>query len=312
MFVFPLVDLRAHRLAGARGRLRGAAPARAGRRPCCRRACWPTGSTGAGSCGWRAAPACCSTPRWRSPASPAHLTVPHLMVVALLTGVGAGMFAPAEISAVRTVVPSDELPTALSQNQARLHVASLISAPLGGVLFSITKWLPFAADAVSLRGVLGAARPDPHRPLPHAVRRAAAAPGPRARRGRPVRVVAAVLPGAHRVERADQPGRERAVLRRGAAADRGRLRRAAHRPGRGRGRTRRHRRRGARAVADRAGGDRLADHRDRVELPAAGGPDGAVERAARRRRRARPRACCSTRPATPASAPTGSRSRRRS
>ena len=35
--------------------------------------------------------------------------------------------------------------------------------------------------------------------------------------------------------------------------------------------------------------DRVADDRDRVELPAAGGPDGAVEPAARRRRRARPR-----------------------
>ncbi|GAB6985312.1 MFS transporter [Nocardioides pyridinolyticus] len=77
------------------------------------------------------------------------LTVPHLLVVALLTGIGAGVFMPAEISAVRTVVSAEELPTALSQNQARLHVASLISAPLGGVLFAITKWLPFAFDAVT-------------------------------------------------------------------------------------------------------------------------------------------------------------------
>ena len=59
------------------------------------------------------------------------LTVPHLLVVALLTGAGAGLFAPAEISAVRTVVPTDDLPTALSQNQARLHVAGLLGAPLG-------------------------------------------------------------------------------------------------------------------------------------------------------------------------------------
>lgn len=78
-----------------------------------------------------------------------ELTVPHLMVVALLTGAGAGVFMPAEISAVRTVVPAEDLPTALSQNQARLHVASLISAPLGGVLFAVTKWLPFAFDAVT-------------------------------------------------------------------------------------------------------------------------------------------------------------------
>ncbi|MGY2701490.1 MFS transporter [Nocardioides sp. HB32] len=77
------------------------------------------------------------------------LTVPHLFAVALLTGIGAGLFAPAEISAVRTVVPADELPTALSQNQARLHVASLLSAPLGGVLYAITRWLPFAVDAVT-------------------------------------------------------------------------------------------------------------------------------------------------------------------
>jgi MFS family permease len=78
-----------------------------------------------------------------------ELTVPHLLVVAFVTGVGAGLFMPAEISAVRTVVPPEDLPTALSQNQARLHVASLVSAPLGGVLFAVTKWLPFAFDAVT-------------------------------------------------------------------------------------------------------------------------------------------------------------------
>ena len=91
------------------------------------------------------------------------LTVTHLLVVALLTGAGAGLFAPAEISAVRTVVPTDELPTALSQNQARLHVAGLLGAPLGGVLFAVTRWLPFAADAVSFAvswALLGRLRTD--------------------------------------------------------------------------------------------------------------------------------------------------------
>jgi MFS family permease len=77
------------------------------------------------------------------------LTVPHLLVVALLTGIGAGAFMPAEISAVRAVVTPEELPTALSQNQARLHVAALVSAPLGGVLFGLARWLPFAFDAVT-------------------------------------------------------------------------------------------------------------------------------------------------------------------
>jgi predicted MFS family arabinose efflux permease len=78
-----------------------------------------------------------------------RLTVSHLMVVALLTGVGAGLFAPAETSAVRAVVPAEDLPTALSQNQARQHVASLLGAPVGGVLYGAARWAPFLADAVS-------------------------------------------------------------------------------------------------------------------------------------------------------------------
>lgn len=77
------------------------------------------------------------------------LTLPHLLAVALLTGAGAGLFSPAENSAIRTVVPTEDLPTALSQNQARQHVASLLGAPLGGALYAVTRWLPFAADAVS-------------------------------------------------------------------------------------------------------------------------------------------------------------------
>jgi MFS family permease len=78
-----------------------------------------------------------------------RLTIGHLLVVALLTGVGAGLFAPAETSAVRTVVPAEDLATALSQNQARQHVASLLGAPLGGVLYGAARWAPFLADAVS-------------------------------------------------------------------------------------------------------------------------------------------------------------------
>ncbi|WP_193609412.1 MFS transporter [Nocardioides lijunqiniae] len=77
------------------------------------------------------------------------MTLPHLLAVALLTGVAAGVFSPAEMAAVRAVVRPEDLPTALSQNQARQHVAHLVGAPLGGVLFSTTRWLPFAADAVS-------------------------------------------------------------------------------------------------------------------------------------------------------------------
>ena len=78
-----------------------------------------------------------------------HLTLAHLVVVALVTGVAAGAFNPAQTSAIRSVVSTEDLPTALSQNQARQHVASLLGGPLGGALYAVTRWLPFAVDAVS-------------------------------------------------------------------------------------------------------------------------------------------------------------------
>jgi hypothetical protein len=77
------------------------------------------------------------------------LTMPHLLAVAVLTGAGVGLFGPAEISAVRSIVATEDLPTALSQHQARQHVASLVGGPVGGALYAVTRWLPFAVDAVT-------------------------------------------------------------------------------------------------------------------------------------------------------------------
>ena len=71
------------------------------------------------------------------------------MVVALLTGVATGIAGPSEMSAVRSVVPPEQLSTALSQSQARQHVGALLGGPLGGILYGVTRWLPFAFDAVS-------------------------------------------------------------------------------------------------------------------------------------------------------------------
>jgi MFS family permease len=77
------------------------------------------------------------------------LTVPHLAAVALLSGVCQGVFQPAQMAAIRTVVSTDELPTAFSQNQARQHVASLLGGPIGGALYAVRAWAPFAVDAIS-------------------------------------------------------------------------------------------------------------------------------------------------------------------
>lgn len=92
-----------------------------------------------------------------------HLGLVHLLLVALLTGACAGAFLPAETSAVRTVVRREELATALSQNQAREHVAGLLGAPLGGVLYAVARWLPFAVDAATFAAswvLLGRIRTD--------------------------------------------------------------------------------------------------------------------------------------------------------
>ena len=97
------------------------------------------------------------------------VTLPHLLVVALLSGAAAGVFAPTEMSAVRTVVPRDQLPTALSQNQARQHVAGLVGGPLGGAMYGVARWLPFAADAVTYAVswvLLGRLRTDLSAPTP--------------------------------------------------------------------------------------------------------------------------------------------------
>jgi len=77
------------------------------------------------------------------------LTIPHLAAVALLTGVAQGVFQPAQLAAIRTVVTTEELPTAFSQNQARQHVASLLGGPLGGALYAVRSWAPFVVDFVS-------------------------------------------------------------------------------------------------------------------------------------------------------------------
>ncbi len=77
------------------------------------------------------------------------ITMAHLVVVALGSGAVAGVYMPTELSAVRSVVTREELPTAISQNQARHHIASLLGGPLGGVLYALGRPLPFLVDAIT-------------------------------------------------------------------------------------------------------------------------------------------------------------------
>ncbi len=52
-----------------------------------------------------------------------HLTLPHLMAVALVNGAGYGLFMPAETGALRQIVPPEDLGTALAAAHGRQNVA---------------------------------------------------------------------------------------------------------------------------------------------------------------------------------------------
>ncbi|TDD58488.1 MFS transporter [Kribbella antibiotica] len=111
-----------------------------------------------------------------------HLTLPHLMAVGLLNGVGYSLFMPAETAALRQIVPPEHLSTALATAHGRQNVAALTGAPLGGLLYSIGRVLPIAVDAVSylvmafmlatIRHPLPATKPEggAHEPMLKAIR----------------------------------------------------------------------------------------------------------------------------------------------
>jgi MFS family permease len=71
----------------------------------------------------------------------------------VLTAVVAAVFnvahENAQFSAVRNVVPLEQVPEATARNEARGATVSLIGPPIGGALYGVARSLPFLADAVS-------------------------------------------------------------------------------------------------------------------------------------------------------------------
>ena len=73
----------------------------------------------------------------------------QIVAVASVEGVAFVFFSLAETAALPQIVPKEQLPTAVAQNQARVQGADLVGQPLGGALFGVSRLLPFLADAVS-------------------------------------------------------------------------------------------------------------------------------------------------------------------
>ena len=78
-----------------------------------------------------------------------HLTFELVPIVAFVEGAMYVVFNIAEVGAVRSVVPTAQLPRAFATEQARLSGVYLAGPPLGGFLFGIGRSLPFLVDAVS-------------------------------------------------------------------------------------------------------------------------------------------------------------------
>jgi len=77
------------------------------------------------------------------------LSLAELVVGALLSAIASNFINPAVAASLRTIVPARQLPQALSLSQAQAHGAGLVGPPVGGLLYAVSKWVPFAANAVS-------------------------------------------------------------------------------------------------------------------------------------------------------------------
>ena len=78
-----------------------------------------------------------------------RLSMIQLYLVALSQGACFVFFWLARLAALPRVVPREQLPAAVAQNEVAESTVTLLSPPLGGVIFSLGHALPFLGDAIS-------------------------------------------------------------------------------------------------------------------------------------------------------------------
>ena len=77
------------------------------------------------------------------------LSVWQVVVAAVVERSFGELFRPASTAALRRVVRPEEMPAAVSRLEARSYAAGAAGPPLGGLLFGLAAFVPFAADAAS-------------------------------------------------------------------------------------------------------------------------------------------------------------------
>lgn len=73
----------------------------------------------------------------------------HMVVVAAVMGVCRALFQPAEEASLPNVVAADQLPATIALNSARSLVGQLSGTAVGGFLFAVGRFVPFALDALA-------------------------------------------------------------------------------------------------------------------------------------------------------------------
>ncbi len=85
-----------------------------------------------------------------------RLTLAHIYSIAFASGSFTVFYRLAYFAALTRLVPKEQMPTAVAQDEAAYSTVSLLAPSLSGWLFSIKRLLPFVADACSYVVLFGA------------------------------------------------------------------------------------------------------------------------------------------------------------
>ncbi|WP_164466018.1 MFS transporter [Actinoplanes teichomyceticus] len=86
-------------------------------------------------------------------AAAGRLWLPLVTALALIQGLASAVFNAAASPLVKRIVAAEQLKAAFTRAEARDYGAQLAGAPLGGLLFTLARWAPFLADALSFVAV---------------------------------------------------------------------------------------------------------------------------------------------------------------
>ena len=84
-----------------------------------------------------------------------ELTLAHLYIVSFAIGSLVTFYQPAWLGALTRLVPKEQMPTVVAQNEGVYSAVALLAPSITGFLFSVRRLLPFVADACSYLILLG-------------------------------------------------------------------------------------------------------------------------------------------------------------